>query len=147
MTCLLCIGLGRWVLGNLYRKSLEYLRLQKSKKLVHSCKKVCVYSKSSTVEFLVGTSTYPVLNQEVKECEKQQTQVFLLFRFLIIVSTKGKPHCKTIFNNSSHWFRINFSKCWIFNKILSKTTICHNVIKGVDSKKRFSRTPHEYFFK
>ena len=89
-------------------------------------KGMCVFKKQYNL-ISCWYITCPELDQEVKEHGKQQTEVPLLFRFLIIVSTKRKPKCKTLFNHGSHCFCINFFKCWIFNKVLTKKEFADSI--------------------
>lgn len=85
MTCLLSIRLRRYILGNLYWKSLKHLRLQKSKKIIYSCKKTCVYTKSSRSEFLVGTTlTLNLLgSQGVRQAANASFFAFPIFHYCI----------------------------------------------------------------
>ena len=109
-----------------------------------------MYSKSSRVEFLIGTSLTLNLIRKLRSTINKKPKFLCFFDFFIIVSTKRKPQRKTIFNHLSHWFCINFFKCWIQKKILPKKTLRYmyrstpltNHLHSL-TETRFPRTPHD----
>ena len=55
-------------------------------KIMHSCKKIVLYSRSSRVEVLVGASLILDLSNKVRKRTKNKRKSFLLFHFFIAVS-------------------------------------------------------------
>ena len=122
--------LTRYVSGKLNWKS-----LWPPKKIMHSCKKIALSSRSSRVEFLVGAWLTLDLSNKVRERTKNKRKSFLLFHFFIAVSkisNKIKKQCKFTF---SIFYRIGF--IWNFSNVGPSITFLlkQHFAKHTDSSK------------
>ena len=92
---------------------------------VHSCKKVCVYFKSSKVEFLIGTSLALNLIRKLRSTASNKLKFLCFSQFFCKFTNKKKRNLqfKTVFNHSLCWLCIILFKYWILIKILIKTAM------------------------